>query len=103
PIELLRPVARKNCESRYPTDAEEFVLSVVQTEKKNKCRFAEDHGLEILLCVNGTAEITAGQDASPLTVEKGGSVIMPASVGSYEIMGDSVFYKAAIPDIPPAG
>ncbi|MGM0404093.1 MAG: mannose-6-phosphate isomerase, class I, partial [Thermodesulfobacteriota bacterium] len=103
PIDLLRPVAKNKCESRYPTDAEEFLLSVVQTENGKLCRFPEDHGLEILLCIKGTAEITAGQDGSPLTVEKGGSVIMPASVGSYEIKGDSVFYKAAIPDIPPAG
>ncbi len=102
PVDLLRPVAKNECESRYQTDAEEFFLSVVQTEKKDKCRFAEDHGLEILLCVNGTAEITAGQDTSPLIVEKGASVMIPASVGSYEIKGEAVFYKAAIPNITPA-
>ena len=97
PIEILRPVAKNDWESIYPANAEEFILSRIQTNNQNKYRCSENHGLEILLCMNGSATITQGMEKTLLNIEKGSSVLIPANAGAYEINGEAFFFKASIP------
>lgn len=97
PIEILRPVAKNDWESVYPTNGEEFILSRIQTNNQTKYRRTENHGLEILLCMNGSATITQGTEKTLLNIEKGSSVLIPANAGAYEISGEAFFFKASIP------
>ena len=97
PIEILRPVAKNDWESVYPADAEEFILSRMQTNNQYKYRCSENHGLEILLCMKGSATITQGTEKTLLNIEKGSSVLIPANAGTYEIRGEAFFFKASIP------
>lgn len=97
PVEILRPIAISTCESYYPADAEEFVLSVVHAETGAECRSREHHGLEILLCMEGAGSIVWMGREHQLALEKGTSVLIPASMGSYRIQGNGMFFKAAIP------
>jgi mannose-6-phosphate isomerase class I len=52
---------------------------------------------EILLCTDGTATLSdIGIDHS-ISFKKGVSIIVPATVAGYEIKGQAVFHKAAVP------
>jgi len=58
---------------------------------------AEQRSMEILLCMEGTAEITDLAVMKPIKISKGVSLAIPASVRRYEILGQAVLYKASIP------
>lgn len=99
PPEILRPVARSACESYYPAEAEEFRLSVIRVRKGDKCRMPEDHGIEILLCMEGGATLHSANADEPLILKKGGSALIPACTDGYSIEGDAFFFKASTGDI----
>jgi mannose-6-phosphate isomerase len=81
----------------YPTQADEFVLSVITLKKGLKHSSTEERSVEILLCMDGKATIRqCGRDEA-IIMEKGNSVIVPASINKYLIEGDAIFYKAAVP------
>lgn len=96
-VEILRPVAKNSWERYYDTPAEAFVLSVMHSDKQNNCRSSGDHGLEILLCMDGRTEIVDRSQNTTLPVTKGQSVLIPACAGPYEIQGEGWFFKASIP------
>jgi mannose-6-phosphate isomerase len=97
PIQILHPVEKSDCESYYPTEAEEFLLSKIQTAQQKNYMSPDAHGLEILLCLEGPATILRGPDYPDMAVEKGQSILVPASSGKYRIEGKSMFFKASIP------
>lgn len=93
--DILTPLTVSDVEQVYPTPAPEFQLSVIQmTETAGIAIFSND-GVQILLCVNGAAILsTSGQQ---LQVIKGESVIIPAGVEEYKIIGQAKFFKASTP------
>jgi hypothetical protein len=69
-----------------------IVLKPGEIYKSKKQRSAE-----ILLCIGGKATLSdIGTDHS-ISLNKGVSIIVPATVAGYEIKGEAVFYKAAVP------
>ena len=99
PVEIITPVSKNACERIFPVDADEFALSVVQSDGRHGCAADGDHGFEILLCMEGSAEIRWDGAEAPMSVGKGESFMVPACTGAYEIFGEALFFKASVPVI----
>lgn len=99
--DILEPVFKFQYEKIYLSPVEEFVLSVIILKNGEKYRSAAKRSAEIILCIAGEATITESGIKSgsvkELVLSKGNSVLIPASVETYIISGDAVFYKAAVP------
>jgi len=93
--EVLKPVQEAPGIRRYITPAEEFVLSAITVNGSMRIDKSGDSGVEILLCLQGKA--TADDGVGKLTLSKGMSMIVPASVKWYSLAGDAMFYRASVP------
>ncbi len=94
-VSLITPRQISEYERIYPTPAEEFCLSVISlTSDMSNASFSPS-GMEILLCAAGKADMT--QDGHLLSLSKGVSVMVPASVRKYSIKGNALIYKASVP------
>ncbi len=91
--EILEPNPTNHYESAYPTNASEFVLSVIHLDNR-AFESSIKRNVEILLCTAGEAEIT--EEDNKTSLKKGDSVIVPASVKAYSIKGDATIYKASV-------
>jgi mannose-6-phosphate isomerase len=98
-IDVLTPRSVSGVEQIYPTPTAEFQLSILRTADGVASRFSND-GVQILLCVGGSAELTGPNREWRLAVEKGASVLVPAGVHGYRIAGRAEFYKASTPPRP---
>ena len=96
-VELLKPQWDNNRQGTYPTRAEEFVLSVIKPQKGSPYTGPENHTVEILICTEGSAEMTDLDRGAPLSLVRGASALVPACQGSYEIQGEATLYKASVP------
>ncbi len=99
-IEILEPVKTSNCEMIYPSQAKEFVLSVIQVKTESTYKSPREKSVEIILCTQGYSEITDNHLNEKIPFPKGVSVIIPACVKDYSISGNAIMYKAAVPIIP---
>jgi len=54
-------------------------------------------GPEILLCLVGELELTAGDPETRLALKKGGALFIPAATGTYRISGEGCVYRAMVP------
>ncbi len=96
-IDILLPIKSGECEKVYQSQAEEFVLSIISIENNMVYTGAGKRSAEILLCTHGKATITDIVKEETIELKKGVSVIIPASVDSYEIKGNATIYKAGVP------
>ena len=94
PVERLTAEPLGPGESVYRTPAAAFELSVIDTRARGPRAF--DHGVEVLLCSEGTCEISAGS-APPLALARGGSAFVPACAPPYRIDGEAILHRAALP------
>lgn len=86
-----------NFEQVYESPAEEFVLSVIcLTDTVSVYKSSESRSVEIILCTDGCAEISASAN-NRLILNKGMCVLIPASTGAYTIKGRSTVFKATVP------
>ncbi len=92
-VSIVLPKHISDTESIYPCDAEEFLLSVVTTGKKEAVFSVQS--AQILLCVEGSAKVAFANQS--LSVKKGMSILVPAAVNQYKIKGSAIFYKASVP------
>ena len=53
--------------------------------------------VEIIICVEGKAEVQELDDGATLTFCKGESLLIPASVSGYRLGGQAKLYKATVP------
>lgn len=81
----------------YPSDAEEFVLSVISVNEETAYRSRELNGVEILFCAKGSATIKSVKEETPVVLDQGVSVLVPAAARAYDIAGNATIYKAAVP------
>lgn len=93
-----RPLPAGACEMRYDTPAKEFSLSRVDVSLDAPCRFHDRNSVEILLCVDGAGSILGVDEEWKIPFRKGDSFLVPASVSGYTIEGESLLYKAFVPD-----
>jgi len=96
-ISVLSQEAISDSEGIYSSQAEEFILSVIQVKKDVSYTSPVERSVEIILCTNGKATITDIEKGDILHLNKGSSVIIPAAVETYGIDGEATFYKASVP------
>lgn len=96
-IDILFPKESNECERVYASDADEFELSVITLKKELKFHSPTNRSVEILLCTDGEVIITDLGNNDKLAFGKGKSIIIPATVKSYCIEGNTTLYKAAVP------
>jgi mannose-6-phosphate isomerase len=95
-MKVLLPRKISEYESVYPCDAEEFVRSMISIETpRQEIEFAAN-SVQILLCAEGKAVI-ADMNKRRISISKGMSAIVPASVSRYTVKGKAKFYKASVP------
>jgi mannose-6-phosphate isomerase len=92
-LEILRP----DDDGAYPSDVDEFRLSIVEVADRNAYEGPADHSIEIIICTSGTANVESVRDGEKLSIEQGSSFVIPASVGNYRIEGTATLYKASAP------
>lgn len=97
PKNILLPLQENHCEYRYPSEADEFVLSVLFVKDGRTYESQVKRSVEILLCTNGSADVKDIGNGNTAQVKKGTSIIIPASVKAYTIEGNAEIYKAAVP------
>ncbi|MFO7839378.1 MAG: mannose-6-phosphate isomerase, class I [Desulfosalsimonadaceae bacterium] len=94
--EILTPQAGAVCETLYPSPAAEFSLAVVDVD--NTCTYSRQQieGPEILLCIQGTAEIHWDDSPESISMDRGSSLLIPACLSGYRISGHARIYRAAV-------
>jgi mannose-6-phosphate isomerase len=96
-IHKIRPELRGKCGKVYPTPVKEFLLSVISVNKKASYVSPKGRSAEIMICLNGKAEIRDDQTGDSVSLNKGRSVLVPAAVDQYSIRGNAEIYKASVP------
>jgi mannose-6-phosphate isomerase len=94
---ILGAEKRDGAEWFYPSEAEEFALSLISTTKHTPHVSSKTHSLEIMICVAGRGCITDLNRGRTLSVARGISFLVPATVGQYRIDGRVTIYKASVP------
>jgi len=95
-IKILQCDKNSSNECIYPSWAEEFILSVISVDSKINYTNPAVRSAEILLCTDGQATITYFDNDKDISLKKGKSVIVPASVRMYNIKGKAKIYKASV-------
>ena len=81
----------------YPPLCDEFQLSVIRVQGELKYSGQRHRGVEIVVCMEGEARLKDLENEC-LNLGKGDSVIIPAAVKGYTIAGNSIVYKASVPN-----
>jgi mannose-6-phosphate isomerase len=85
------------CEKAFPTPAEEFALSAIRTRPEAVFESKKERPVEILLCTEGAAVLEPCDDAGPVDLLRGVSVLVPAAAAAYRLKGDATVFKATLP------
>ncbi len=93
--EVLTPKGQADGALVFPTPAAEFELAFLRIEPTSRHGVAGDHGIEILLGLDGRAELGCGDAALPLA--RGDAVLVPAAAGDYAIEGEARIARARVP------
>lgn len=96
-VDRIQPQIREAGEVAFPTPAEEFILSVIRLNNRTMFASSERESADILICLEGKGTLDDLSGSDRLPVQKGQSVLVPAAVSQYCIMGDVTLYKASVP------
>ncbi len=96
-VERLEPAWEDDVEGVYPTRADEFILSVITPRIGSPFTGDRNRAVEMMICTKGHAEIADLETGDTLTLGRGASVMIPASLGQYKIEGEATIYKATVP------
>ena len=96
-VNILETKRIDKCEWVYESYAEEFILSVIHIKEGIIYNSPSHRSIEILLCTDGKATISDLEKNHELAIDKGKSILIPASITKYSIQGNADFYKAAVP------
>lgn len=96
-VHQLQPETVRAHEKQYPSPAREFALSEITIRSGAVYRASGIHGAEILLCLEGSAEIQRSADQYRICIAKGQSALVPAAAGAWQIEGNARIYKAGVP------
>ena len=94
---LLNPEKGMNNERLYRCPAEEFILSEISLDEGAVFVGLKERSVEIMICTEGEARIIDLDRKEDLPLNKGTTIIIPASAGPYEINGRCTVYRAAVP------
>jgi mannose-6-phosphate isomerase len=97
PLQVIGPVAAASGEYEYPSQAEEFRLSRIHNKASQPYSVGtRNPAPEILLCVEGSANLIWTGSTKGMEIRQGESVFVPAAVNGYRIEGEARLYKAAV-------
>ncbi|MFC1891330.1 mannose-6-phosphate isomerase, class I [Thermodesulfobacteriota bacterium] len=96
--EINIPLKISEFEAAYPAKAEEFILSVISLDNNDTYCSQLNRNVEIMICTGGSARIREIDSEDELKLNKGSSIIVPASVEQYQIEGEATIYKASVPN-----
>ena len=96
-VKKLIPEEISSAELAYTTPAQEFVLSVISVKKDLPYSSLTDRSVEILFCTEGEVVILIPGTAATQALQRGASVMIPASLKKYAIEGNGTIFKAAVP------
>lgn len=99
PVNILLPRKISEYEQIWPSEAEEFALSLITVRDGMENAVFQNQSAEILLCTQGKSEISESGSERMLEVGKGMSVLVTARKEQYQIRGNAVFCKASVPPI----
>ena len=97
PAQIILPQGSGSPEKMYYSQAEEFLLSVLEPSDSNA--FVSSNkppGPVILFCIQGEAVLTWPHRENDIVIRKGQSVFIPDSVKTYSLKGNAKFYKASV-------
>jgi mannose-6-phosphate isomerase len=99
-LEPLRPGPSTGAEEPYPVLVPDFQLSRLRLAPDRSYRRSSS-GPEILVCVEGRAEISCAGEA-PLRLARGESAFVEEGAGRYVLASteESVVFRAAVPEFP---
>ncbi len=92
-----QPETAETCERIYPVHAREFFLSVIHVDKGQAFLSPHHRNVEILICMEGEADIRDLENNEAVPLTRGESVIVPAAAPHYRIDGSATLYKASVP------
>ena len=95
-IKILQCEENSSNECIYPSKAEEFILSIISVDSKKNYKSPTERSAEILLCTEGQVNITDFDNDEDISLKKGKSAFVPASVKTYSMKGKAVIYKASV-------
>ena len=96
-LKIMEAVPISPTEYQYPSEADEFVLSVLQVNGAHvHTSLDEIRSPHILLCARGQGHISSSRQNKEISLVKGESVLVPAGAGQYAVSGEAFFYKAAV-------
>ena len=97
PISILEGVPVTKNERVFETPAAEFVLSTISVTEEQPYQHPGQKSIEILICIEGSANLSGYDSNENYSVKKGDSLIITAAAEGYKITGEAVFYKAMVP------
>jgi mannose-6-phosphate isomerase len=95
PPQIVRPERRDDGARVYATPAEEFELALLRPSSEAPHPVAGDHGLEVLLVVDGRVRLSSAQTTLDLT--RGDAVLVPAAADAYSLQGEARVARARVP------
>ena len=96
-LEIIEPERLRNNHRRYPSQADEFELEAISVDDSEGYDSGKRLNVpEIVLCIEGEAEISWGQKGSAMPIKKGESIIVPADLENYMMDGRAELYKTGI-------
>ena len=94
---ILLPRPAREGEEVYETPAREFALSVIRTRESQDYWSPPERSVEILICTEGSCQVSEKGGGGELQLAQGNAVLVPASVGCYRLAGCATLYKASVP------
>lgn len=96
--EIINIRKSESIETFFPSPAKEFILSVINLpDEHSQYKIDRHQSVEILLCTKGKAMISDISNGEDKIIQKGASMLVPASVKKYSIEGKATIYKASVP------
>ncbi len=96
-VDILKRKSRKKGEDIYDTPAKEFLLSLISVERDSPFESSSTRSVEIMMCMEGDAQISDLNNGDVLSLTRGTALIVPAAVKQYRIHGKATLYKAGVP------
>lgn len=96
-IDILLPQPISSNEMQYPIFASEFSLSKIIVNNNLEYASPQNRSVEILLCTKGSVHVATSADMETVFLEKGKSILIPAMIDHYQLIGDAELYKASVP------
>jgi mannose-6-phosphate isomerase len=94
---IIHSQAQGSAERFYAEGTEEFVLSRITLEHGMLYQSLLKRSVEIMICVEGTVEVSNMGTGETHFLPCGSSAMVPALVKGYRVKGAGILYKAAVP------